>query len=317
MKYKLSPILIVLCLFSCSNKDNLNDKGKRNLKWVWWTDTKTGKTGWIPVNDPDVERVKDGKYIRFYFNGAVYSKGTMVDGIDVDTTFNYDLKGFLFGYITYKKDNEAIHYFLNNGPIKILYANGKIANTGVVENHTYGDDWISYYDNGKCSYSQNLKKGTGWGTRYYYNGKVEDSDYIERAKTFNLKHWYENGQLEHITEFKNHDKNGVHLQYYKNGQLQASGHDFNGERDGEEKLWYEDGKLQAISNRSKGVLDGKSTIYYENGRVKIDGYYVNGKLEGEIRSYDENGKLILDKIFKNNAVVEDKLVEEQLKNHHH
>ena len=92
MRYKIYIILTAFTLFSC--KDNFSDKNKRNENWAWWTDAKTGKSKWIPVNG-DGYPVTDGKYTRFYFNGNVYDKGKLVDGKDADTIFCYDLNGHL------------------------------------------------------------------------------------------------------------------------------------------------------------------------------------------------------------------------------
>ena len=302
MRYKLPIILVVFVFFSC--KDNFDDKSKRNENWVWWVDAKTGKAGWIHYYGNGI-LAKNGKYTRFYFNGNVYSRGRLVDGMDVDTVFYYNINGQPLQYKIIKAD--TLEYFIHNGPTKMFYASGEVAAAGIVKNHTYGNKWISYFKNGKPDYAKNLKNDTGWATRYYDNGKVEDSDYYEGEKSFNVKHWYENGQLAQSRELKNGGLNGLIKQYYDNGQLHKIGYIKNGKQYGMVKAYYEDGKIYTMGNESNGILNGTQIIYYENGNILIEGNAVNGKPDGELKRYDERGKLIVDRIFKDGVLIEDKI----------
>jgi len=302
MKKIFSFTLLSLLLIGC--KDDISDKSKRNENWVWWIDAKTGKAGWVPVNG-NVPRVTDGRYTQFYFNGNVHKKGKLVNGQDADTIFAYDIKGNLQGYQVLKGD--SLEYFIHNGPIKIYNQKGIVTAIGVVINHDYGNKWISYFDNGKPQYVRNSKTDTGWATRYYYNGKVSDSEYYEGQHVFNLKHWFENGQLAESNEFKNGDFNGLQKEYYLNGRLKVLANIINGKSNGEETHWFEDGKLNAVIHRKNGVYDGRQIIYYENGNIQFDFIAKDGKGNGESKKYDKNGKLIADFILKDGIRIEDKL----------
>lgn len=300
MKNKLLIIFIAFIFLGC--KDKFDDKSKRNENWVWWTDAKTGKSSWIPVNRG--EPVKNGKYIRFYANGNKFRAGTLKGGVDVDTIFYYDMNGVPEEY---KIAKDSTEYFFKNGPIKLVFIDGSLSATGIVKNHTYGDKWISYFFSSKKPRSiKNLKNDTGWVTYYYENGNVKDSDYYEGKNSFNIKHWYDNGQLEIIDEFRNHNFNGIGKKFYRDGKLKALGYNVDGKVEGEEKFWYENGKIQAIEHKVHDVLDGQQIIYYENGQIQVELMAKDGKRDGECKKCDEDGKLIVDVIFKDGIAVENK-----------
>ena len=298
-----NTLLIILSLFCFSCKDHFDDKSKRNENWVWWVDAKTKKAGWIPVDKG--EPVKNGRYTRFYFNGNKSSTGKLVDGTEADTIFYYDIRGHLQEYkIPY---GDSIEYYINNGPIKMFYPNGGVEVVGFVKNHIAGDNWTGYFENNKIEFIRNLKNDTGWVTSYYKNGRVSDSDYVEGKKLFNIKRWYENGQLRTVNEFKLHDYNGFQKQYYPSGKLKGIGFWLNGKGNGEAKSWYENGKLQSLVHRLNGEYDGVQTVYYENGNVNMVGHMKNGKLNGERKQYNENGILMKDDMYENGIKVESKI----------
>ncbi|HTD99255.1 MAG TPA: toxin-antitoxin system YwqK family antitoxin [Mucilaginibacter sp.] len=301
MKYTLSLILIVLLFYSC--KDTFSDKDKRNENWVWWTDAKTGKSSWIPVNDGSMP-VMNGKYTSFYFNGNIRHKGKLINGKDNDTVFCYDINGHPEEYIIDKED--TIEYFYHNGPIKMVDAEGTLSAEGIVENHTYRPKWVNYYKNGKPQNLRNLIRDTGWITLYYDNGKVEDSFYYEGKHGLHIKHWYITGQLAESSEFKNGNYNGVRKEYYFNGRLKYLDYVVNDKFEGKSTKWFEDGKINEVSNYKNGVLNGQQEVYYENGQLHWIGSCTDGKFNGELKKYDEKGKLIADYILKDGIRIEDK-----------
>ncbi|MGZ3776039.1 MAG: toxin-antitoxin system YwqK family antitoxin [Mucilaginibacter sp.] len=307
---------MVIAVIFCSCKDKFDDKGKRNENWAWWVDAKTGKAGWIPVQEGE-SSVKNGKYTRFYFNGNVYEKGNLVNGKNVDTIFGFDITGHPQEYWILPNDTDyygeipiKIEYFYKNGPIRMFFSNGHLKAYGIVSNHTYGNKWKSFFLNGGLRYLRDSKTDTGWATRYYENGKVKDSDYNEGGKIFHIKHWYSIGQLERTIEFKNGGYNGLQKEYYLNGRLQATGNMIDGISNGKETFWYEDGKLHAIGYRKNGVVDGgPQIVYFENGKIKMIAYAKNGKADGERKQFDENGKIIADDILDDGVVIRNKLLD--------
>lgn len=118
----LNLILIAnMFILAGCGPDNVNDSGKRNGQWDWWLDS-TGIGKWIPVSDHPTW--KNGRYIKFYFDGKIGEKGTIKNGKNVDTTFWFDGGGHIYGYKVHKKDS-SFDYYDQNGPIKIYGLNGE------------------------------------------------------------------------------------------------------------------------------------------------------------------------------------------------
>jgi antitoxin component YwqK of YwqJK toxin-antitoxin module len=312
MRRSLFLIVIAVIVYSC--KDNVNDKGKRNESWVWWVDAKTGKANWIPV-EKDGLGVQNGKYTLFYFNGNVFAKGRLVNGQDVDTIFNFDIKGYLQEYRILSKD--TMEYFVQNGPIKMYYQSGAIKAIGEVKNHTYGDHWVTDFENGKHGYIRSLKNDTGWIMRYYDTGAIKDSTYVEGKNEFSFKYFYPFpvGRLRKSVELQDNSDTGIQKEYYSSGRLKAICNLVNGVFNGKQTRWYEDGHLLDVGYRKNGVFDGGPQIaYYDNGKVQAIFNAKNGKPEGEVKRYDENGKLTADYIMQDGVVTKN-LLPDSAKSH--
>jgi antitoxin component YwqK of YwqJK toxin-antitoxin module len=202
---------------------------------------------------------------------------------------------------------DTVRYFIHDGPIKIFERNGEIAETGVVKHHTYGDYWVSYFENGRPLYVRDLKNDTGWATRYYISGRVEDSIYFEGKISSTIKHWYQNGQLESVYMYSHGDYNGLAMKYFPSGKLKATGNFANGKISGEEKFWYEDGKIHTIGHKSNGFLNGRQTVYYENGVIQLEYNAKDDKIDGEIKKRNEDGTLVGDQIYKDGILIENKI----------
>jgi antitoxin component YwqK of YwqJK toxin-antitoxin module len=269
---------------------------------VWWVDAHTGKAGWIPFEGQG-PTVQNGKFIFFYYNGKRYKTGHLRNGVEVDTVFYYDLKGEKQVYHVYRKD--TVRYFYKNGPIKTLYSNGQIESEGIVKNHSYTDQWKSYFRNGNTSYIKNTRNGTGWVTHYYENGRIKDSDYVFKNEFFTIKNWYENGHLASKSEFKNGNFNGRCTTYFESGKLKAEGGYVNGKRDGKTVFYYESGKVNAICYYKNNMLNGLQFMYYDNGKLKFEGGAKDGKRDGEYKLYDETGRLIKYALFKEGDLIQE------------
>jgi antitoxin component YwqK of YwqJK toxin-antitoxin module len=304
--------LFLFFTFSLLSCESINDTNKRNANWIWWVDAKTAKGSWVPAGDGKPIG-KTGNYIMFYFNGHVAERGKLINGQHVDTTFFYCINGERQGYMLYKMANQVqdtVAYFYNDGPIKMFRENGLVRAIGVIKNHTYGDKWASYYKNGKLGFKKDLKQDTGWITRYYDNGKVQDSEYVEGINVYVIKRFYPLGQIKESFEFKNHNYNGPVKQYFLNGRLEGVCTMVNGQLNGKQVAWFEDGHLKGVSHRKNGVFDGPDTVFYENGKINVVGCMSNGKVNGEYREFDESGRLIAYDIVKDGVTIENKLLEQ-------
>ncbi|MGH2666637.1 toxin-antitoxin system YwqK family antitoxin [Flavobacterium sp.] len=318
-------IFISILIYGCNGTD-INDKDKRNENWIYWIDAKTGNASWVQISG-DENTLKDGRYIRFYTDGAIYQKGKLKNGKDIDTIYFYDLKEKLIQYLLVKPDT-LLHYYIKNGPYTSYSQNGKIFEKGNIENHQIGNEWTKYFDNGKIDWTKKLINGTGWNYWYYKNGQISCINYHVKGKTNGeVKTWFENGQIKEISNWNNGIQNGLYESYYENGKPEErtnwvsdkaegkseSWYDNDNRKnikffkadliDGNYKQWYSNGKMQINANYSLGQKNGKVTLYYENGNLRTEQFYKNDQRNGICNWYDENGRLIKKENYVNGQLI--------------
>lgn len=290
--------LISICFIGCHNSD-INDKNKRNHEWAWWVDGVTGKGEWIRVADQTT--VMKGRYTLFYFNGNIRETGRIDKGEYVDTCFIYDLNGKLMRYLLppYKYP-----YFINDGNVILYKPDGIIFAQGIIKNHTYGDKWVQFYDNGNQEFINDFVNDTGYAVHYYRSGQLRDSLYCTKNnRNLTLKAWYENGQVKESHEIKNGMYNGICKMYYESGQLKDSGIMQNGKWEGTSFSWHDNSQLKALINNRGGKLHGLNISFHKNGDTAAIAFPVYGVLQGEARQYDEDGILIAHDYYDNNIII--------------
>ena len=74
------------------------------------------------------------------------------------------------------------------------------------------------------------------------------------------KSWYENGQLQEQTFYRNGKLEGECKSWYENGQLQVQAFYRDGKEEGERKLWYENGQLRGAGILSKWKTGRRTQI---------------------------------------------------------
>ncbi|MBZ4034477.1 toxin-antitoxin system YwqK family antitoxin [Flavobacterium sp. 17A] len=322
MAKKLIPFLLIL-IYSC-NAD-INNKEKRNENWVYWQDSETGKSSWIPVSDQTT--VKDGKYTSFYSAGSVYEKGKLKNGKNIDTIYWYDQNEKLIHYALVKSD-KFIQYYVNDGPYISYFQDGKIFEKAVVKNHKINGQWTRYYGNGNIEWDNNLINGTGIKQWYFENGQLSHvTEYIKDKLDGKNESWYKNGQRKEISNWSNGKQNGLYESFYENGKPEERTNWINGKAEGKSESWYNNGQkkgihfyksdlidgiyilwhpngnLRAEMNFSFGKKNGKAVKYHENGKLQAEGFYKNDVENGVFKSYDENGKLTEKKEFVEGKII--------------
>lgn len=105
-----------------------------------------------------------------------------------------------------------------------------------------------------------------------------------------VQKFYEDGNLEIESEFKEGILDGVSKSYYKNTKLEMEGSYTEGRKNGVFKEYYENGEEI-----------GTTRVYYENGKLKEEIPYTNGVINGHHIQYSKNGK-VLKKTFYDNGV---------------
>ncbi len=289
-----------MCTLVGCSPDNINDPRKHNGQWDWWVDS-NGKGKWIPISNHPTW--KNGRYIKFYFDGKIGEKGTIKNGNNVDTTFWFDRNGNMYGYKIHLKDSSLDFYF-QNGPIKIYGLNGKIRQEGVIEHHQIGGQWSDYYPNGRIERILNLINDTGWAVHYYQTGQIKDSQFWINDNAFVVKLWNEEGVLTHSGGWKNFHFDGESLTYYENGNLWFKAFYSNGKVNGEATCYYLSGNIEKIYQFKDSLQEGLEREYYENGQVHSQLFYRAGKMDSIQKYYDEKGNLTDTAIYKQGVRIE-------------
>ena len=100
-----------------------------------------------------------------------------------------------------------------------------------------------------------------------------------------VKRYYENGNLDFETQYKNDKQEGIKKWYYENGNLMEETPYKNGKYEGVVKEWYENGNILSEIPFMNGKLHGSVKLYSkkliwqtnaQNGKL-INGKCTNGK----------------------------------------
>jgi antitoxin component YwqK of YwqJK toxin-antitoxin module len=168
----------------------------------------------------------------------------------------------------------------------------------------------------------------------YENGKPSMTKKINDSSdtsSYELKAYYETGELFSNCYYKNSKMNGDLLEYHKNGKIKLDSKVINDRFIGSKKRFYENGKLQSIDSlltndckpmdcccdaiitefnengdtiefhtRINEVRHGYSFRVFENGQRR-EGNFVNGEMEGIFKTYYSNGVLKIN-TYKNSIL---------------
>jgi uncharacterized protein len=287
-------------------------------------------------NLKDVYQVKDtihnilhGKYISYFLNGKVESKGQFTNN---ETTgvweFYFEtgalkMRGILFKGANYglweyfyengRKSMEGILYGRNReGEWKSYYENGLVKEIGEYKDNKRTGVWKSYFEDGVIKGSVDYEEDFGTYIEFYHSGKV----YAEgpRNGIKNVGHWRyfsEDGTLQSEGDYSNGKKHGTWTTYFPSGKISSTGSYDNDQPTG---LWvnmFEDGKVSSSGSFAEGRKDGywktfdptgtlKSEInfekgsgeyreFYSGGKLKVKGRVEEGKRHGKWEFYFENG----------------------------
>lgn len=225
----------------------------------------------------DVATYKDGKrhgkYERYFDSGELKESGKYYELLVVDS-------------ISYQ--------YIEDGPKKVMYANGRPER---IEEYILGKkngDFIRYFEDGSIRDKQHF-------TNNELNGPSVSFD-NNKKKTLEVTY-----KLLEVDGTLKGVKHGSEMMW-KDGQLIFQTQHVNGIEEGERRSFYPDGKLSTLNNMKNSKLDGKTTEYYPNGALKAERNYATvpyGSSEkviqmGWARNYDEQGKLV-SSYYRNSA----------------
>ena len=150
----------------------------------------------------------------------------------------------------------------------------------------------------------------------------EENPFTGRAESF-----YENGQEELESNYKDGKSDGIWTGWYENGHKKGEAKFKDGKADGLRTFWYENGQIESEVNLKDGKQDGIETHWYENGQyLKEQRNWKDGKLmsivawkpdgekcpetnvkdgNGVLVVYEEDGTEKARATFKDGELVED------------
>ena len=106
------------------------------------------------------------------------------------------------------------------------------------------------------------------------------------------KKYYNNGQLEYLSEMLDNVLHGETRYWYENGILKSLVNYSNGKLHGMQNEYYVNGSKKYVINYEFGKKHGYEIWYYENGQIKSQKEYFYDRLVGNIQRWDINGNII-------------------------
>jgi antitoxin component YwqK of YwqJK toxin-antitoxin module len=299
-------------------------------KFVYYDAAKKNTKEIYQVKDT-IQNVLHGRYISYFLNGNMESKGQFVNNETTGVWEFYFETGNL-------RMRGILRQGSNYGRWEYFYENGVKSMEGTVNGKNREGEWRIYYESGelkeKGDYLLNKRSGLwttffedgtrrgeieyvddhGRYTEYFHDGKV----YAEgpRSGARNVGQWRyfgEDGSLQMEGEYVNGKRSGEWKHYYSSGKVSSAGAYENDIAIGVWKYFFEDGTVSSTGEYVGGNKNGywssfnkdgsvKSEITYANGsgeyreyypgkKLKTKGMIVDGKYEGKWVYYSENGRL--------------------------
>ncbi len=275
-------------------RQTYHDSEKKNLKEVY------------QVKDT-VRNILHGRYIAYYVNGNVESKGQFTHNETTGVweffyeTGNLKMRGILrqsanYGLweYFYESGQKSMEGTINGrnreGEWKMYYENGQVKEIGEYKDNKREGLWSSYFEDGVMRGEIDYTNDFGTYTEYYHSGKILGEG--PRAGIKNVGRWRyfaEDGTLQSEGDYQNGKRTGEWLSYHPNGKISAKGKYENDQPAGEWEYYFEDGKVSSSGQYLGGMKSGSWKTLNADGTLKSEASYLKGN--GDYREYYENGNL--------------------------
>lgn len=294
--YFLVMILLPALAFSQGvTRETFHDKEKRNLKEVY------------QVKDT-LSNILQGKYISYYLNGNVESKGEFAHNETIGVwEFYYEtgklkMRGVLkqnanFGHWEYFYENGqmsmegSINGTKREGIWKTYYENRQLKEEGEYTNNRRTGIWKNYFEDGAIRGEVDYKDDFGRYTEYYRSGKVLGEG--PRMGSVQVGHWRyysEDATLHSEGDFEKGKRVGEWIYYYSDGVISAKGKYSSDEKSGHWEYYFKDGSISSSGDYVHDQKDGSWKTRNEDGSTKSEVNFVEGK--GEYHEYDKSGNVL-------------------------
>lgn len=199
----------------------------------------------------------------------------------------YDLDENLLLELTYKGE-EIISF-------KTYDASGKVLNEGEKKRNEL--EFERRFPNGVVQSKGNYIRGEQVGIWSFYNQfgvLTSEEEFNENGELDGeSREYFDNGQIEIRSIYKDGLRDGYFVDYYKNGQIFKDGFFVEDERQGEWNYYDRDGNMMFSEFYSEGSLLGDVRYYDEKQRLREISTFFYGNLE-RIRTYDTTGVILRD-----------------------
>jgi uncharacterized protein len=288
-------ILVPCALFAQGfTRYTYHDPEKKNLKEIY------------QVKDT-ISNFLQGRYISYFLNGNIESKGQFVNNETTGVwefyfeSGNLKMRGVLrqnsnYGLweYFYESGQKSMEGTIDNkkreGIWKVYYESGELKETGEYVNNKRSGLWETYYEDGAKRGEIEYSEDHGRFTEYYHSGKVFAEGPKSGAR--HVGHWRyydESGVLQSEGDYENGKKQGAWKNYYPSGKVSSSGNYENDVAVGEWKYFFEDGSVSSAGEFVGGKKNGYWSAYNPSGKLKSEITYNGGS--GEYREYYSSGKL--------------------------
>ncbi|MCU0420292.1 MAG: hypothetical protein MUC38_11630 [Cyclobacteriaceae bacterium] len=255
-----------------------------------------------------------GRYISYFVNGNIESKGQFVDNETTGVweffyeTGNLKMRGVLrqnanyglweYFYESGQKSMEgSINGKVREGMWKIFYESGKLKETGSYAEGKRQGIWKTFFEDGVLRGEIEYNQDHGRYIEYDHDGKVIGEG--PRVGPRNAGHWrlYTNGVLSGEGDYMSGKKEGIWKYYFPSGKVSSEGAYKNDEPEGDWTYYFDDGHVSARGAYVGGQKNGYWTSLHPGGQKKSETTYVNGV--GQYKEYHPNGKLRMQGMIKN------------------
>jgi len=200
-------------------------------------------------NQSDAQNLKQGWWKKSYPNGKLMYKGFFRDNKPVGEMFRYYETGELKASLVY--DDKGVY-----ARVKLLYADGQVAATGVYCNSLKDSTW--------CYYS------------YYDHSLTTREIYTKGKRNGPMINYYSNGTPSEIITWVNNKKDGPWEQYFANSILKLKAAYKEDKLDGEFLVNYDTGKPYLKGGYKNGLREGNWIFFKEDGTTDMELAYQAG-----------------------------------------
>lgn len=271
-----------------------HDADRKNIKEIYFvTDT--------------VTNTLQGRYISYYLNGLMESKGQFVNNETSGVwDFFYESGGLKMRGILRQNSNYGLwEYFYESGEKsmegtingrnregvwKYYFENGQVKEIGAYQANKRVGLWETFFEDGVRKSETTYADDFGKSVEYYHSGKVMSEG--PRMNNRQVGHWRfyaEDATLAMEGDFENNRRVGEWSTYYPNGHVASRGRYENDKPEGNWEYFFENGKLSASGQYLGGQRHGYWSAFNEEGTIISETTFQNGS--GEYREYYESGKL--------------------------